>query len=291
MFKSIFLILLLLQTFAYAKIELLLHTPKITNAQTALLELKGNNIKAPKLTLMTKNKFNLHFYENPFKQNSFYALIPVSYYEQIQQHKVIISYQTTQKKIFKSVMLDIQEGQYKSEVINVSKGKVQPQKKSVKKRIKKEYIQAMQIYRSKSKQTYWSQPFIYPMKSKITSAFGTKRIYNNSLKSYHSGVDFKAKAGEEIIAVNDGIVRLASNRFYAGNSVIIDHGHGIYTCYYHLSQIKVKEGQRVKQHQLLGLSGATGRVTGPHLHFSARVHGVQVDPLQLIETLNLLYKL
>ncbi len=79
---------------------------------------------------------------------------------------------------------------------------------------------------------------------------------------------------------------LAQDRFYAGNSIIIDHGQGVYTCYYHLSKFKVKEGDRVQRGEVIALSGDTGRITGPHLHFSARVGGLQVDPLQLIELLN-----
>jgi murein DD-endopeptidase MepM/ murein hydrolase activator NlpD len=125
-----------------------------------------------------------------------------------------------------------------------------------------------------------------PMKSKITSDFGNARIYNGKTKSYHSGTDFRAKIGTPIIASNDGKIVLAKRRFYAGGSIIIDHGHGIYSCYYHMSRFDVKEGEMVKKNQVIGLSGDTGRVTGPHLHFSIRVGGLQVDPLQFIELVN-----
>ncbi|MDQ7067213.1 MAG: M23 family metallopeptidase [Sulfurimonas sp.] len=81
-------------------------------------------------------------------------------------------------------------------------------------------------------------------------------------------------------------VALVKNRFYSGGTVLLDHGEGIYTCYFHMSAFKVKEGEMVKQGEVLGLSGQSGRVTGPHLHFSARINGVQVDPLQLISLLN-----
>lgn len=269
-----------------SEIKLQLQTSSVHNAQTALLTLEAKAISHAKLTLLNAQKMNLDFLKNPFKQNSYYALIPISYYEKIKSHKVIISYIKNQKKVFKSVRLNVTAGNYKSEIIKVSKKKVKPTDKKVKERTKKEYVEAMRIYKSKSKQLFWEKPFILPMQSKITSAFGTKRLYNNLLRSYHSGVDFKAKVGEDIVAVNDGVVKLASNRFYAGNSVVIDHGQGVYTCYFHLSKIHVKVGQKVKQNERLGYSGATGRVTGPHLHFSARVHGVQVDPLQLIDVLN-----
>lgn len=290
MLKKLILLSILFYTFLYANIELKLLTPQISNAQTALLVLNAPNIHKAKLTILNDKKINLDFQKNSFRKNSFYALIPVSYYEKKKSLKIIISYIHNKKKIFKAVKLSIVDGKYKSETIQVSKKKVKPKNKAVQKRTQKEYDEAMKIYNTISSYSHWSKPFIQPMKSKITSAFGTKRIYNGLLKSYHSGTDYKAKVGEPIVAVNDGIVKLASNRFYAGNSVVIDHGQGIYTCYFHLSKIAVKVGEKVKQNQRLGLSGSTGRVTGPHLHFSARVHGIQVDPLQLIYTLNLLVK-
>ena len=168
----------------------------------------------------------------------------------------------------------------------MSKSKVNPTSKAVKKRTAQEYAEAMKIYGHATAKNYVSSAYIVPLQSKITSAFGKARVYNDTLKGYHSGTDFRAKMGTPIIASNDGKVVLAKKRFYAGNSIIIDHGEGIYTCYYHLSKFKVKVGEMVKKGQVIGLSGATGRITGPHLHFSARVGGVQVDPLQLIKLLN-----
>ncbi|MFA9373870.1 MAG: M23 family metallopeptidase, partial [Poseidonibacter sp.] len=101
-----------------------------------------------------------------------------------------------------------------------------------------------------------------------------------------SGTDFRAKIGTDIIASNDGIVRIAQNRFYSGNSIVIDHGRGIYSCYFHLSKMNYKAGDKIKRGDILGLSGDTGRITGPHLHYSFRINAIQVDPLQAIEILN-----
>ncbi|MBU1927583.1 M23 family metallopeptidase, partial [bacterium] len=118
------------------------------------------------------------------------------------------------------------------------------------------------------------------------SDFGKARIYNDSLKGYHSGTDYRADVGTPIIASNDGVVALVEERFYSGGTVLVDHGQGIYTCYFHMSKFNVKKGQKIKKAQLLGLSGASGRVTGPHLHFAVRINKVQVDPLQFIELIN-----
>ena len=190
------------------------------------------------------------------------------------------------EKLSKTLFFKIEDGEYKKETIEVQKSKVNPKSEAVKKRTAKEYAQAMKIYGTATPENYVKSEYIVPMDSKITSSFGKARIYNSTLNGYHSGTDFRAKIGTPIIASNDGKVVLARDRFYAGNSIIIDHGQGIYTCYYHLSEFKVKEGDMVRKAQLIGLSGDTGRITGPHLHFSFRVGGLQVDPLQLITLLN-----
>ena len=95
--------------------------------------------------------------------------------------------------------------------------------------------------------------------------------------------------GTKIRAVNDGVVVAASKRYYSGNAVIIDHGEGIYSSYSHLSKIDVKKGQKIKQGEELGLSGATGRVTGPHLHFSIIIDSKKIDPLDFIDKINSLF--
>lgn len=266
-------------------IKLYFKTNSITNAQTAALILEGNDLNEPKVTFLDKKNKNFHFYKNPFKQNQYYALIPISYYKKEKNYKVIVSYIRNNKKSFKSINLQVKKGKYKSEVINVKPSIFKPPKQRVE-RTKKEYAQAIKIYNSISENILWDEKFIYPMKSKITSPFGTKRIYNGKLKSYHSGTDFRAKVGTAIIASNSGIVKIASNRFYSGNSIVIDHGQGVYSCYFHLSKMNYKVGDFINKGATLGLSGATGRITGPHLHFSFRIMGEQVDPLQAIEILN-----
>jgi len=286
MFFRKFILIFLLPIFLYSNdIKLYFNKNKIANAQTALLYLDAKDIKNPKLTLLDKQTLNIDFRQNKFKKNSFYALVPISYYKKAKNYKIIISYFQNEQKIFKSIKLNVIDGNYKSEVINVSKSKFQPSKERVK-RTKQEYIDAIKVYKLVSKDILWNEEFIYPMNSKITSAFGTKRVYNGTLKSYHSGTDFRAKVGTPIYASNSGIVKISQNRFYSGKSIVIDHGHGVYSCYFHLSKMNYKVGEKIKKGEVLGLSGATGRITGPHLHFAFRINGIQVDPLQAIETLN-----
>ncbi len=128
------------------------------------------------------------------------------------------------------------------------------------------------------------------MNSKITSAFGNARIYNKKAKSYHSGTDFRAKVGTDIKASNNGVVALTMNRFYLGKVVYIDHGRGTYSYYSHMDKIDVKKGQKVKKGQIIGKSGKTGRITGPHLHYALRLYNTTVDPLQYMEVYNQILK-
>ena len=254
----------------------------VKNANTVLLEIKKKNISDVKLSF---DKQNINFFKNPFKKNTYYALLPISYYQKKKDYRIIVSYIENGKKIFEGKSLKVIDGKYKSEVINVPKTKFKPKPSRVE-RTKKEYAQAMKVYNSISKDILWNEDFIYPLNTKITSNFGTKRVYNGKLKSYHSGTDFRAKNGTPILASNSGVVKISQDRFYSGNSIVIDHGQGVYSCYFHLSKINYKVGDVIKKGAVLGLSGDTGRVTGPHLHFSFRIHGIQVDPLDSISLLN-----
>ena len=277
--KKILLITLIFLSNLFA---LEINQSSVKNANTVLLEIQKEDITAVKLSF---DKQNINFFKNPFKENTHYALVPISYYQKKKDYRVIVSYIQDGKKVFEGKSLKVVDGKYKSEVINVPKTKFKPKLSRVK-RTKEEYAQAMKVYNSTSKDILWNEEFIYPLNTKITSNFGTKRVYNGQLKSYHSGTDFRAKNGTPIIASNSGIIKISQNRFYSGNSIVIDHGQGVYSCYFHLSKMNYKVGDKIKKGAILGLSGDTGRVTGPHLHFSFRIHGIQVDPLNAISTLN-----
>lgn len=127
----------------------------------------------------------------------------------------------------------------------------------------------------------WSGQFQPPIDTTVSEGFGTRRTFNGQLASIHRGLDYHAAPGTSILASNAGEVVLARGLFYEGNCVIIDHGFGFTTIYMHLSEFDVKEGQKVEKGQKIGLSGATGRVTGPHLHMAVRWQGEYLNPAQL----------
>lgn len=220
---------------------------------------------------------------NIFIKNKKYAFIGIGYRDKKAKHITIKN-----KNVKKHLTLDIILGNYPKEELKVSQSKVKPSKKNTQ-RIKDEYFEAIKIYNTINPKNYIKKPFMKPLSSKITSPYGVARKFNDILKSYHSGTDFRAAIGTKIKASNDGVVVLLKNRFYAGNSIILDHGSGIYTQYYHLSKFLVKKGDFVKKGDIIALSGATGRITGPHLHFGLMLRGKQVDPMDFIEKINILF--
>ena len=251
----------------------------IANGKTALVILKAGQHER----LRYEGK-PVPLLDHPVNPGEKIALIPVGYRTKPGEKTL----QRVSPSGDTPIPFRVVDGGYPFETLQVEPSKVSPNA-AQQKRIAKEYGEAMAIYEQFTPERYWSSPFALPMDSRVTSPFGTARILNGMLSSFHSGTDFKAKPGTPVSAVNDGIVVLAKERYFAGNSVVIDHGEGLYSCYYHLSRIDVRVGQKVGKHERIGLSGDTGRVTGPHLHFAVMLQGVQVDPMQLLATLNTLF--
>jgi murein DD-endopeptidase MepM/ murein hydrolase activator NlpD len=140
-----------------------------------------------------------------------------------------------------------------------------------------------QVFAQSAPEREWSGRFIPPLHAEVTDAFGTRREFNGQVQSVHQGLDFRAHQDTPVSAVNAGKVILARPLFFEGNCVVIDHGQGLMTLYMHLSKFLVKEGDPVKTGQEIGLSGATGRATGPHLHVAVRWQGEYLNPEALFE--------
>ena len=167
--------------------------------------------------------------------------------------------------------------------LSVSPRFTQPLDAETQARIEKENATAREIgRRAHDSAPMWTSPFIRPRDALVTSRFGSGRMFNGTLTSRHLGVDFRGTVGAPIHASNRGVVALVGDFFLAGNVVYIDHGGGLVTAYFHLSKALVAAGDTVQRGQEIGLVGATGRVTGPHLHWSARYGTVTVNPLDLI---------
>jgi murein DD-endopeptidase MepM/ murein hydrolase activator NlpD len=152
-------------------------------------------------------------------------------------------------------------------------------------RIDEEREKVNAIFASVTPEKFWIGLFRIPVPGKVISAFGKRNIYNGKPRSPHSGADFKGAAGTPIRAPNAARVVLAEDLYYSGNTLILDHGLGLYSYLAHLSEFSVKKGDQVEPGDLIGKVGATGRVTGPHLHWTVRLIMARVDPLSLVNIL------
>ena len=169
---------------------------------------------------------------------------------------------------------------YKTEKLRVPERFVQPDPETLR-RIDAEKEIKNAAFAHEMPAPEWSGDFHPPIDTAVSESFGTRRTFNGKLASVHRGLDYHAKPGSPVTAANSGDVVLARELFYEGNCVILDHGQQFMTIYMHLSKLEVNEGEKVKKGQELGLSGATGRVTGPHLHIAVRWQGAYLDPAQL----------
>ena len=149
-------------------------------------------------------------------------------------------------------------------------------------RIQREAHQVAEIFRVSSGERLWSGGFLAPVPGEATSSFGRRSVFNGQPRSPHSGTDFRAGAGTPVRAPNVGRVVLTGDLYFSGKVVILDHGSGLYSYFAHLSAIDVPEGETVRRGEVVGKVGATGRVTGPHLHWTVRLNDARVDPLSLM---------
>jgi murein DD-endopeptidase MepM/ murein hydrolase activator NlpD len=179
------------------------------------------------------------------------------------------------------VPIEVHPAQYRTESISVAPQFVEPNAEELK-QIEADNQLKAQIFSASAPKPLWLGSFRAPVIAPPTDSFGVRRTYNGKLASIHKGMDFRAHMGTPVRAANSGVVVLARRLYYEGNCVIVDHGLGLYTVSMHLSRIDVHEGQQVSAGDQLGLSGATGRVTGPHLHWAVRWEGAYLDPAKLL---------
>jgi murein DD-endopeptidase MepM/ murein hydrolase activator NlpD len=177
--------------------------------------------------------------------------------------------------------ITVHAARYKTSRLTVPQKYVSPDPETLK-RIEAEQQIKHAAFAHTATAPQWSGNFVAPLPTEMSEAYGTSRTFNGKLASVHRGMDFHAPIGTPVHASNAGEVVLARELFYEGNCVIIDHGLGFMTMYMHLSQFEVKEGDKVEKDQVIGLSGSTGRVTGPHLHMSVRWSGEYLDPGKLL---------
>ncbi len=185
----------------------------------------------------------------------------------------------------KELVVEVRKGKFRVDRLKVDPKLTSPSVEE-QARMDRERAEITSAYASGDPFPLWKKGFAMPTSTAITSHFGNNRTFNGQVESVHFGVDLRANVETRVRAANDGRVLLAKNFFLAGNMVLLDHGAGLFSSYSHLSTLAVTTGQIVTRGTKLGMAGATGRVTAPHLHWGVRVNGIPVDPHQLVSTIN-----
>jgi hypothetical protein len=195
-----------------------------------------------------------------------------------------ISWNTAQgQAITCAATVTVLKGKFRTESLKVDNQFVQPDPEQ-QKRAEDDQKRMKVIYDTVTPERMWEGKFRLPLNALTTAGnFGRRRVLNGQPRSPHAGVDFPAAAGTPVFAAQSGKVVLAEELYYSGNTVVIDHGYGIYTLYAHLSQIGVKAGQVVTVSSEIGKVGATGRVTGPHLHWGLTVEHARVNGMDIVQ--------
>ena len=177
----------------------------------------------------------------------------------------------------------VRTGKFPTENLKVEKQFVEPDPEQ-QKRVEEDSKKMKAIYDTVTPDRLWDGAFRLPLKDVTTGGnFGRRRILNGQARSPHAGVDFPAMKGTPVFVAQRGKVALAEELYYSGNTIVIDHGYGIFTLYAHLSEIDVKPGDLVASNAEIGKVGATGRVTGPHLHWGLTIQHARVNAMSIVQ--------
>ncbi|HDH53377.1 MAG TPA: M23 family metallopeptidase [Nitrospirae bacterium] len=217
------------------------------------------------------NKINLY----PLNNGYSIVLVPVDINTQPKKYAVIIK----QGEKEQQVLIKVKPYKFKTTELTLPKDKVTLSPENGKRAVREAEL-LKGIWPQNTSKT-WNGRFITPTGTEVSTVFGVIRIMNGKKTSAHRGIDFRGKTGAPVRAINSGIVVLADNLFFGGNTLVINHGMGLYSVYMHLSKFNVSKGDKVSKEQIVGLIGSSGRVTGPHLHMSVKLNGVSVNPASL----------
>lgn len=255
---------------------------RVSTGQTALVIVKSAEKLPPDISVKAGG-LTLPLFACPrSSEKQKCAFLPVSVDAKPETWDVIASWKEGDTTKSKAAKVVVRVKKYPVTTLHVDPDKAEPPADALP-RIAAEKKEVEAAWAAASSETLWSERMQPPLKMEVTSVFGNRRRFNGVVKSIHFGVDLKASTGTEIRGILSGKVAMAKEMYFAGNYVLLDHGGGVFSNYAHLSALKVTPGQAIRAGELLGLSGATGRVTGPHLHWGVRIHGVSVDPVQLKE--------
>ena len=267
-------------------VTLHLSAPDPTQGSLLLLELRSATQSLTEIKATWDNR-EIPFWQEP-KPNEkspsvWRALLGVDLELKPEQYPLTLSAKSeSADELSCSATIDVKEGKFATERLTVAPNFVKPDPEQLA-RAEAERQRLRAIFATITPERLWDGSFRYPLTGVTTGGnFGKRRILNGQAGSPHGGVDFPAPSGTPVYAAQRGRVVLAEPLYFSGNTVVLDHGLGLYTFYGHFESISVQAGDLVDTGALLGKVGATGRVTGPHLHWGATVNRARANPLQLI---------
>jgi murein DD-endopeptidase MepM/ murein hydrolase activator NlpD len=264
-------------------LELSLSTQEPSQGGVVLIEVKSTRLAEIKASWAGQN---LHFWYESKPEKAYRALLGVDLRRKARQHPLTVEAKLEDgERVGCSANISIRDGQFAVQHLTVENKFVELSSNDLA-RSRRETQLLKKIFRAVTSARLWDGGFQAPLQGvEASGSFGKRRILNDQPRSPHSGEDFSAPSGTPVRAPQRGRVVLAEDLFFTGNSVVIDHGLGLYTFYGHLESMAVRIGNVVEAGDLLGGVGATGRVTGPHLHWAARLNNARVNPLSLIAVL------
>jgi murein DD-endopeptidase MepM/ murein hydrolase activator NlpD len=270
-------------------ITLHLSAPEPTQGSLLLLELRSTTQPITEIKATWDNR-EIPFWREPKpgekSPDIWHALLGVDLELKPENYPLTLAARTeSAEEVPCSGTIDVKQGTFATESLKVAPNFVEPNPEQLA-RAEAERQRLRAIYATVTPQRLWDGSFQYPLTGITTGGnFGKRRILNGKAGSPHGGVDFPAPTGMPVYAAQRGRVVLAEPLYFSGNTVILDHGLGLYTFYCHFESISVQPGELVETGAVLGKVGATGRVTGPHLHWAATVNRARTNPLQLISLL------
>lgn len=218
---------------------------------------------------------DISFY--PADNGRLIALLPVDINTKAGNHKITIE----QEDQSKEYPINVRSHKFKTVKLSLPKKKVTLSKEDGERAVREANL--LKKIWSRKNGRLWEGRFIPPTDTELSQVFGVKRIMNEVKTSIHKGTDYRGKKGTPVKSINSGTVVLTDDLFFGGNTVVVDHGMGLYSIYMHLSKFEVSKGDSVNKGQLIGLIGSTGRATGPHLHMSVKLNGISINPESLFK--------
>ena len=218
----------------------------------------------------------------PDEPKGFVGLVGIDLQDEPGTHELTVETTAGEQRQSKKYHLQVVKEKFHVEHLKLPKDKVDLDDKAVA-RWKAEQAQVKEALAVDSQDKLWQPGFLEPVSGRRSGIFGSVRIMNGQPRNPHNGEDISAPLGTDVVATNDGVVRLTVDHFFSGQGIFLDHGLGMYSMYFHLSEVLVKDGEQVKAGQVVGKVGATGRATGPHLHWGVKLNGARVNPYALLD--------